>query len=82
MQRLQPLKNVQFALKIKMAKNMRKGVVQEDENCSVQKENRLKKNKQTKYSRNETFLKIGHIAKAVARAKAIAFAKWSVGVNN
>ena len=31
--------------------------------------------KNTKYSRNETILKIGHLAKAVAHAKAKAFAK-------
>ena len=31
--------------------------------------------KNTKYSRNETSLKIGHFAKALAHAKAIAFAK-------
>ena len=30
--------------------------------------------KNTKYSRNETILKIGHLAKAIAHAKAIAFA--------
>ena len=34
--------------------------------------------KNTKYSRNETSLKIGHLANAIAHAKAIAFAKWSV----
>ena len=28
------------------------------------------------------FLKIGHLAKAVAHAKAIAFAKWSIWVKN
>ena len=38
--------------------------------------------KNTKYSRNETILKIGHLAKAIAHAKAIAFAKWSVWVKN
>ena len=32
--------------------------------------------KNTKYSRNETILKIGHLAKAIA------FAKWSVWVKN
>ena len=36
----------------------------------------------TEYSRNETILKIGNIAKATAHAKAIAFAKWSVWVKN
>ena len=35
-----------------------------------------------KYSRNETILKIGHLAKAIAHAKAIAFVKWSVWVKN
>ena len=51
--------------------------------------------KNTKYSRNERILKIGHLAKAIAfvkwsghlakaiaHAKAIAFAKWSVWVKN
>ena len=38
--------------------------------------------KNTKYSRNETILKIGHLAKAIAQAKAMAFAKWSVWVKN
>ena len=36
--------------------------------------------KDTKYSTNETILKIGHLAKAIAHAKATAFAKWSVWV--
>jgi len=38
--------------------------------------------KKTKYSKNETVLKIDHVAKAIAHAKAIAFAKWSVSVKN
>ena len=38
--------------------------------------------KNTKYSRNETILKIGHLAKAIAHAKVIAFAKWSLWVKN
>ena len=38
--------------------------------------------KNTKYSRNETILKIGYLAKAIARAKDIASAKWSVWVEN
>ena len=38
--------------------------------------------KNTKYSRNETILKIGHLVKAIAIAKAIVFAKWSVWVKN
>ena len=38
--------------------------------------------KKTKCSKNETILKIGHLAKAIAHGKAIAFAKWSVWVKN
>ena len=38
--------------------------------------------KNTKYSRNETIVKLGHFARAIAHAKAIAFAKWSVWVKN
>ena len=38
--------------------------------------------KNNNYSRNETILKIGHLTKAIAHAKAIAFAKWSVWVKN
>ena len=38
--------------------------------------------KNTKYWRNETILKIAHLAKAIALAKATAFAKWSVWVKN
>ena len=34
--------------------------------------------KNTKYSRNETILKIGHLAETIAHAETIAFAKWSV----
>ena len=41
---------------------------------------RLEKN--TKYWRNETILKICHLAKALAHAKALAFAKWSAWVKN
>ena len=36
----------------------------------------------TKYSRNKTTLKIGHLAKAITHAKAMAFAKWSVWAKN
>ena len=36
----------------------------------------------TKYSRSETILKIGHLARAMAHAKAKAFAKSSVWVKN
>ena len=52
--------------------------LQSEDHCSVQ--NTARKN--LKYARNETILKIGHLAKAIAHAKAIAFAKWSVWVKN
>ena len=55
---------------------MRKTILQEHYSCSVQKTAL----KNTKYARDETILKIGHVAKATAHAKAIAFAKWSVWV--
>ena len=63
---------------------MRKTILQDHYSCSVQKTAA----KNPKYSRNETILKIGHLAKAIAHAKAIghtkaiAFAKWSVWVKN
>ena len=57
---------------------MRKTILQDYESCSVQKTAR----KNNKYWRNETILKIGHLAKAIAHAKSIAFAKWSVWVKN
>ena len=52
---------------------MRKTIVQGYLSFSVQKTAR----KNNKYWRNETMLKIGHVAKAIALAWAIAFAKWS-----
>ena len=51
---------------------MRKTVVLEEYSCFVQKTAR----KNTKYSRNETILKIGHLAKAIA------FSNWSVWIKN
>ena len=38
--------------------------------------------KKTNIRGNETILKIGHLAKAIAHGKGIAFAKWSVWVKN
>ena len=38
--------------------------------------------KNTKYLRNESILNIGHVAKGMAHAKAIAFAKWLFGVKS
>jgi len=76
MQRLWALQNGQFGSKIKNAKNMPKTILQGYKSCSVQKTAR----KNTKYSRNDTILKIGHHANVIAHAKAIALAKWSVWV--
>ena len=60
-----------FGSNIKNAKNMRKTILQQHYSWSVQKT----APKNTKYSKNETILKIGRLAKALAHAKAIAFAK-------
>ena len=72
------MQNVQFGSKMKMAKNMHKTVVQQDYSFCVKKT----AGKTNKYSRNETILKIGHLAKAILHARAIVFAKWSVWVEN
>ena len=50
---------------------MRKTILQQHYSWSVQKS----APKNTKYSRNGTIFKIGHLAKAIAHAKAITFAK-------
>ena len=55
---------------------MTKTILQQHYSWSVQKTAR----KNTKYSRNETILKMGHLAKAISHARAIAFPKWSVWV--
>ena len=78
MQRLKPLQNCHFGSKIKNANNMRKTILQEHRSCSMQKT----APKNTKYSREETILKIGYLAKAIAHAKAKAFAKLSLWVKN
>mgnify|MGYP006964580658 CR=1 FL=1 len=57
---------------------MRKTTPQEQQKCSVHKTAPEK----NKYWRNETILKIGPFLNAIAHAKAIAFAKWSVWVKN
>ena len=57
---------------------MRKTMLQDYLSCSVQKTAR----RNTKYWRNERILKMGHFSKAIANAKSIAFAKWSVWVKN
>ena len=50
---------------------MRKTTLQDYYSCSVQKTAQ----KETKYWRNETFSRIGHLSKAIAHAQSIAFAK-------
>ena len=59
------MENGQFGSKIKIAKNMSKSILQIIYSCSVQKTAR----ENIKYSSNETILKIGHHAKAIAHAK-------------
>ena len=56
MQSLQPLQNRHFGSKIKIPKNMSKSILKVIQSSCVQKTAR----KNTKYSRNETILKIGH----------------------
>ena len=60
-----PMQNPHFRSKIKISKNMSKSILQIIYSCSVQKTAR----KKAEYSRNETILKIGHHAKAIAHAK-------------
>ena len=57
---------------------MRKTIPQEHQSCSVKKPAR----KNTKFSRNERIMKIAFEARAVAHARAIAFAKCSVWVKS
>ena len=54
---------------------MQKTILQDYKSCSVQKPAR----KNTRYSRNETIFKIGHLAKTIAHAKAIAFPNGQFG---
>ena len=68
---------VSLGQKIKMPKTCEKPCYK-IMSCSVQKTAR----KNTKYWRNERILKMGHFAKAIGKAKSIAFAKWSVWVKN
>ena len=72
LQRLYTLQNGQFASKIQMAKNVWKTIMQARYSCSVQKTDW----KKSKYCRNKTILKIGHLAKVID------FAKWSLWVKN
>ena len=59
------MQNPHFGSKIKIPKNMSKSILQILYRGSVKKT----APKNTKYSRNETILKIGHHAKAIAHAK-------------
>ena len=62
---------VSLGKELKMPETWKKPILQEQQRCSVQKTYR----KNTKYWRNEIILKITHLAKAIAHAKAIAFLK-------
>ena len=53
---------------------MPKTILHEHYSCSVKKT----APKKPKYSRNETILKVGDLAKAIAHAKAVAFARWPI----
>ena len=59
------MQNPHFGSKIRIPKNMSKSILQIIQSCSVQKT----APKTTQYSRNESILKIGHHAKAIAHAK-------------
>ena len=56
---------------INIPNNMSKFILQIIYSCSVQKT----ASKNTKYSRNESILKIGHLAKAIAHAKSSLWVK-------
>ena len=65
------MQNPHFGSEIKIPKNMSKSILQIIYSCSVQQNARKKR----KYSRNETTLKIGHHAKAIAHAKSSLWVK-------
>ena len=65
------MQNPPFKSKIKIQKNMSKSILQNLYSCFVQKTAR----KNTKYSRNDTILKIGHHAKAITHAKSSLWVK-------
>ena len=65
MQRLQPLQNRHFGSKNRIPKNKSKTILQIISSCSTQKT----ASKNTKYSRNETILKITHHAKVYSLCK-------------
>ena len=63
--------NPHFGSKIKIPKYMSKSILRMVSSCSVQKA----APRNTKYSRNETILKIGHHAKAIAHAESSLWVK-------
>ena len=65
------MQNPHFGSKIKIPKNVSKSILQIIQSCSVQKP----APRNTKYSTNETVLKIGHNAKAIAHAKSSLWVK-------
>ena len=65
------MQNPHFKPKIKIPKNDSKSIVEIISSCSVQKT----APKNTKYSRNERILKIGHHAKAIAHLKSSLWVK-------
>ena len=65
------MQNPQFGSKIKILKNMSKSIVKIIYSCHVEKT----APQNSKYSRNETILKIGHHAKAIAHAKSSLWVK-------
>ena len=65
------MQNPHSGSKIKIPEDMSKSILQIIYSCSKQKT----APKNTKYSRNETILKIGHHAKAIAHGKSSLWVK-------
>ena len=65
------MQNPHLGSKFKIPKNMSKSILQIIYSCFVQKT----ATKNTKYSRNETILKIDHLAKTIAHAKSSVWVK-------
>ena len=65
------MENPHLGSKIKIPKDMSKSILQIIYTSSVQKTAR----KKTKYLRNESILKVGHNAKAIAHAKSSLWVK-------
>ena len=71
------MQNPHFGSKIKIPKNMSKNILKIIYSCFKQKITR----KNTKYSRNESILKIGHHAKVIAYAKSSLWLKIKIPKN-